>query len=205
MIRDFELYRRYASRIIFTDLTFFWPLKWQNALQKSVKMISRVVETYHELVDAQLQFETKRSLTRILRIKPIQYPVLRVGDLIDVYVKCDADKRRKWLMSRAILTIDRSSGTGTGPTENSHAIDAAFEEVCAALAEDSFEMMVQESIVTVDRKFASAFDDYTSASDLDTATGTEHLVIRDDHCDDNLSLATPSNGDRVDISWPTNN
>lgn len=130
---------------------------------------------------------------------------MKVGNLINVYVKRDKNKTRKLLMPRAILSIDRSSGTVTVSTGNRRTMDPAFKYVRAALAGGSFAMMVQESIGTVDREMSPALDDCTAVSDFDTATSTEQTVSHDDGFEGNISRVTSSKKDRVHISWTTEN
>lgn len=65
--------------------------------------------------------------------------------------------------------------------------------------------MAQDSIDTIVGEIASAPDDYTETSDLDAATSTERAVLWNGDIDDNLSLVTFSNGNKIDIFRLTGN
>lgn len=46
-----------------------------------------------EIFDAQLQLDAKRKLTRILRSRSLQKSQVKVGDLVEVFVKTGKEKR----------------------------------------------------------------------------------------------------------------
>lgn len=164
-----------------------------------------MVKTDQDLVVALLALEAMSKLTRTLRSKIIINLMVRVGDLIEIYSKGKKDKRGRCLKLRSYLSLDCSSGTVTVPARNGCTTDAALEGGCAVLSKDSFAMVPQNSIKTIDRETASAPDEYTATLDLDTASSTERTVLPNDGFDDNVSLVSPSAGNQVKIFWSTDN
>lgn len=84
-------------------------------------------------------------------------------------------------------------------------MDVAFEDVRAATAEDSFAMMMRESIDTIKREIASTLDDYTTASDIDDGMNSGGAVFCNEDVEDTLLLITSSSKVHVDIFWPVDN
>lgn len=57
----------------------------------------------HAVVSAQ------RKLAKILSSKSIAKIPLAVGDLVDIYVRTDGQKRGKWFSRQSVLEFDRAS------------------------------------------------------------------------------------------------
>ena len=160
-----------------------------------------------DLVEAQLQLEAKRKMTRILHTKAISEVQVAVGDLVEVFVKREKEKRGKWLTPRSVLSIDRASGSLTVPGAHGRTMTAAFEDVGIALDEDSFASMVQESIDTIDREITEALEEIgTEATNDDderqVQTDMTVAVSPDDEDYLDPTTVTPVVGDAIDVFWP---
>lgn len=88
-------------------MSSFEPVK---GFAKPVDSSCRPQTTQSELIHAHDMLKAKRKLTLILRSKSNKEPVVRAGDLVQVYVKHRKEKRGKWLSSRSVLSFDQSDG-----------------------------------------------------------------------------------------------
>lgn len=66
-----------------------------------------------DLIGYQLELEAKQKWTGNIDSKTIVEPSLKFGDLAEVYIWNDKNKRGKWLSLKVILEIERQSGTFT--------------------------------------------------------------------------------------------
>lgn len=90
----------------------------------------------HALINTQKELVSRRKLTLIMRSKSVKDTPVSVGDLVQVSVKQQFDKRGKWLSSRPVLSYDVKSRTGTVSGSNVRAISGAIEDFRPAMPEN---------------------------------------------------------------------
>eukprot|EP00171_Calliarthron_tuberculosum_P018762 IDg18762t1 len=104
-----------------------------------------------ELVKAHASLNARRKLSLILRSKSVQNDEFKPGSLVQVFLKTGKEKRRKWTGNKAVLVYDKTSETVKVPVANGKKLQAAVEDVRAALSEKCFSNAVHDSIDALDR------------------------------------------------------
>lgn len=83
-------------------------------------------------------------MERILRYEPpVDAPIVS-GDLLEIFVKGDHEKRSKWSYTRTFLKLYPSYWTVTVPDRNGRTMKAAIEEVRQAPLDIRFANMVSK-------------------------------------------------------------
>lgn len=77
----------------------------------------------------------KRKLNLSLRFHATSSPRLKVGDMVQVYLKRVLEKRGRWSSPRVVLSIDPSAGSISVPGSANNQITVAFEEFRLAIVE----------------------------------------------------------------------
>lgn len=70
---------------------------------------------------------------------------ISVGDIVEIFVKHDNEKRGKWLSPRTMLSFDPASCTGTDTAGNGKTMCAAIEDVRPAIVENSFASVITKA------------------------------------------------------------
>lgn len=123
---------------------------------RQVNVLLPLIKSGQDVVNARAHLETKHRLSRFLRFSAMRDPMVKFSDPIELQVKRDEVSKRKLLRPPVIHLLYRSSDSVTVPIPNVCTMDAAINDFCAALAEDSYMMMLQEIIDAADSKIASA-------------------------------------------------
>lgn len=89
-----------------------------------------------DLYQARETLIAKRKLTLIMRTQATVDIVLKTGDLVQVFVKNEQDKRRKWLSKRAVISTNTSEGTIYVPGDKGHEIIIAVEDTRPFIVSD---------------------------------------------------------------------
>ena len=89
-----------------------------------------------DLLIARETLMAKRKLNLILKSKSRMVAPVRIGDLVQVFVKLQHEKRGKWSNAKPVLSFDKVSGTVTAPGQNSRTIKAAVEDVLFAITDN---------------------------------------------------------------------
>lgn len=63
-----------------------------------------------DIVQEHCNIVSKRKLNKILRSHTFGTELLKIGDLVQVYIKHDKDKRGSWSWPRLILSNDQDGG-----------------------------------------------------------------------------------------------
>lgn len=74
---------------------------------------SEVVFIPTDIKEARAVLQAKRKLNKILRRKAIKTPRIRVGDLVQIFLKKQNEKRGKWSEAKPVLKFHVSSETVT--------------------------------------------------------------------------------------------
>lgn len=99
---------------------------------------------------AQKNLQARRKLTKILRSKASKEIPLSVGQLVEIYMKKDKDKRGFWSATQAVLSVDYSELSITVPGKNGQPKPVGFEDIRTDLPKDCFSTNIQESIGNLD-------------------------------------------------------
>lgn len=99
-----------------------------------------------DIVDARLQVETERNLTRVLHSRPVTASNVRIGDLADVWTKSGKQKRVQWISVRSIPSIDRGAGSANVCGDHGKLTTVAFEDIRSAVSDDTFAQIKQKTI-----------------------------------------------------------
>jgi len=148
----------------------------------------------------------KRKLTLIMRPKSTSEPTIHVGDLVQVFHKLEKEKRGKWLSPRTVLSIDREAGIVSVPGADGRKICAAVEDVRAAIVDDEFAQMVQETRDSLDVALEECLDSLPDGTDdetvnTDSGSNDQYAALTGDDSE----IVMPTVGDNIDVYWPLDN
>jgi len=165
-------------------------------------LVPEEIRTAHEVLIA------KRKLNLILRSKSTSDIDVSPGDLVEVYLKKQHEKRGKWSSAKPVLSFDRSSRTVTVPGSNGRKIKAAIEDTRFAPKENQLASAIQESIDEIDLYIQEALSDI----EADTLTGSEadNNILKattPEEADDIFEQSLPDSnllhvGSNIEIYWP---
>lgn len=174
-----------------------------------------------DIVAAHEELVAKRKLTLLLRSKATQNPLIKSGDLVQVYYKDRSERRGKWSSPRTVLSFDPVSGIVSIPGSNGSPIHAAVEDVRHAVTEDELAVHVTESIDQINSEIDAAITDSSALPDTSPSISNTDLVGTgynpdfDNDDDDtnameynnieNAAAPLPLVGDHIVVLWPEDN
>jgi len=164
-----------------------------------------------EILDAQQKLACKRKLTLIMRSKSVHdYPV-STGDIVQVFIKRQNEKRGSWSSPKPVLSFDHKSGSVVVPGRNGHKIKAALEDTRIAVVENELAMKVQEAIDDLQSSLDISIDDAIDSSDGEANLGpsqyTKEAFGNNDEpgnfdMEDSCGMVLPQVGDSIEVFWP---
>ena len=101
----------------------------------------------------------KRKLNLILRSESIEDPLVKIGDLVQVFTKLQKEKRGSWMKAKPVLRYDKSSGIVKVPGKNGRKINTSVEDVRFAIPEDELAVKYQEAIDVLDNSLDNTTND----------------------------------------------
>jgi len=170
-----------------------------------------------ELREAHDKLIAKRKLTLILRSKSIIEPEISTGDMVEVFIKKQHEKRGSWTAPKLVLSYDHPSRTVTVPGARGKTIAAAVEDVRHAVLENDIATAIQDAIDSLDCSLDIAISGTAPSSndtepDDDQDSGTNACNDHDGDApasgEENFDLSTPSVlskpevGDHIEVYWP---
>lgn len=170
-----------------------------KGFSRPVTFSSQAAAVSRDVSDAQRQLKAKRKLTRTSRSRAATDPRAQAGDLVEVLVKLDKEKREKWLTPRSVIETERLSDKLAVSGFAKRTLKAAFENVPMALEEDSFASVIQQSINVFNAEICGALDKHEIVSATETTQSTEYAVAADIDKDVNLSPVTLCSGNGVEV------
>ena len=160
-----------------------------------------------DLINAHDTIKAKRKLNLILRSNSRTESQVGVGDMFEIYIKRQHEKRGKWSSPRVVLSYDPSSRTITVPGAHEKTISSAIEDTRFAIQDDPFAIQIQQSIDQLDTDLENVIDCKAvnrNTDDCDYENNDEtafHHQYSTSDCDPEL----PQAGDCVDVFWPLDN
>ncbi len=150
-----------------------------------------------EIMKARDAIMAKRKLNLILRSKSTSDLPLKIGDLVQVFIKLQHEKRGKWSSTKPVLSYDKRSGIVSVAGQNGRKINAAVEDVPFAVVDDELATKYQEAIDTLDICIEYSLDDipdepYDIVS-IDLSETDYHEI------GETLTLNV---GDKIEVYWP---
>lgn len=106
---------------------------------------NNVVHTSSVIIEAPKNLNAKRKLKLILSSKAPKDINLSYGDLVEVYVKNDKEKRGKWPSLKTFLGYALSTVTFTLPASKDRVMRAAMEYIRHAIHAGSFASMIRQA------------------------------------------------------------
>lgn len=161
-----------------------------------------------EIIQAHQNLIAERKLTKILKSKAITNAQFCVGDLVQIYVKNQHQKRGKWSSSKVVLSYDKESGTVTVPGKNGCEVRAAVEDVRPACKEDTLEAFIQEAMDQMADTLDSLIDEkcsYDNREAIEDSVPHPPSAVQAGNFDfesDQTLVPAPSVGDSIDIYCP---
>lgn len=171
---------------------------------KPISSDSSCAPVHEEIIRAHDILVAKRKLNKILPSKSTADPKVQPGDLVQVFVRKEKEKRGKWLSARAVLSTDVTAGSVTVPDSNGKNITAAVEDTRHAIVDDDLAASVVESIDLISDSiddFVSCLDDKNSQLDEVGESTNDGKVPDDEHAADDR-FVLPSVGNRLEVFWP---
>lgn len=154
-----------------------------------------------DLVSARDTLIEKRELKLIMRTNAKVFPVIHLGDLVQIHVKKVHEKRGKWLSNRIVQILNASAGTVSVPGSHGNNIISALEDVGITITEDDLATQIIESIDKIDHAIFEVLDKTIPASESSKIPSTDNKeIIADAYFDrinsrslevDHISATTP--------------
>ena len=139
----------------------------------------------------------KRKLNLILKSKSNTVIPVRIGDLVQVFIKLQHEKREKWSNAKPVLSYENQSGAVTVPGQNGRTIKAAVEDVRFAITNNEFSLKYQEASDIMD----TALDKSIDSLNKDNSEQTDDCVSITET--DELGLTHELRvGDKIEVYWP---
>ena len=159
-----------------------------------------------DLIDAHQTLLAKRKLTLILRSKTFDEIPIAVGDLVQVFIKKQNQKRGKWSQNKPVLAYDFPNRTITVPGSNGRKICAAIEDVRPAIRDNELAAAVQDAIDEMDRNLDEVVEEIVEIRKGDDEQDSNQDDIRnhqepDDEIDC-IGTNLPNVGDQIEVYWP---
>ena len=158
--------------------------------------------TPQELLDAHHELKAKRKLTLMLRSQVSKDICVNAGDLVQVYIQKDKEKKGKWSSPRTVLKIDKDSGIVTVPGSTGRPSSFAVEDVRLAVIDDDFAKHISETNDQLSDILEDALEAAVQAENSDNITNEVSTEYVPDFDHDGEPVSSPSVGDRVEVYWP---
>ena len=100
----------------------------------------------HHVIKARDLLMAKRKLDLILRSKSTYEIPVKIGDMVQVLIKLQNEKRGNWSNPKPVLEYDKPFGTVIFPGRNGHKINAAVEDVRFAITNDEFALKYEQAV-----------------------------------------------------------
>lgn len=101
----------------------------------------------------------KCKLNAMFRSHAVKDKPIKVGDIIQIYIKKDNQERGSWSLPKTVLKYDRASHTVTVPGAKGHYVEAAIEDVRHAVSQHSLIQLIQDAIDVCDYSIEDATRD----------------------------------------------
>ena len=155
-----------------------------------------------EIRSAREKLMAKRKLTLIMRSKATSDAEVQTGDLVQVYIKNQNEKRGSWTAPKPILAFDHKSQTVKVPGSKGRTIEAAVEDVRHAVTDDHLAVAVQDAIDQLAFNLDAVIDEQESDTDdnaNDNGTVSAELEVQNSTDE---RMTQPTVGDKVSVFWP---
>jgi len=154
-----------------------------------------------EIVRAHDTLMAKRKLTKILRSKSVQEEQISSGDMVEVFIKREKEKRGKWSAPKPVLEFDPMSGIVVVPGTSGKKISAAVEDVRIAGKDNNLAQKIQEAIDSVNMTLDIALDNMNDGNQSSSEQPFSAPSETEEDSGPFMSLL-PSIGDNLEIYWP---
>ena len=78
----------------------------------------------------------KRKLNLIFRSKSIEDPPVKIGDLVQFFIKLQNEKRDSWKEAKTVIRYSKSSGIVAVPASKGKKVNTSVEDVRFSITED---------------------------------------------------------------------
>ena len=165
-------------------------------------MGNQIISIPDELQEAHRELKAKRKLKKVLSSKSVQDIPVHAGDIVDVFVKLENQKRGKWLREKSVLSYDPKSRSISYAGKNGRMANAAIEDVRLSLSNDGLAKSIKDAIDTLDEDMDWLIEDGDSTNFLETSNDNSFLdsqMMKPDL--ENMRL-NPKVSDRIKVFWP---
>lgn len=100
--------------------------------------------------DAQHRLQAKRKLALIPKSKSTSQPQISLGDMVEVYSKGLLGKRCSWSTQKIVLLVNQHARLITVLAKNGKRATVSFDDIRAALPNDSLTHVIQTTMDSVD-------------------------------------------------------
>lgn len=144
-----------------------------------------------EIREAHNKLLAKRKLALIMKSKATVDMNVRPGDLVEVYIRQQNEKRGKWTAPRPVLSFDRATGTlevpGTCKRKN---FKSSFRRCSPCNHRKRFGKQIQESIDELETQIGNDLAD-SAKSDFDDENNVLDFSTCNDIDDDHSPVSKP--------------
>lgn len=137
----------------------------------------------------------RRKLKLVLKSQSITEDAIKVGYILELFIKKPNDKRGKWVTNKSVLLFDPSELTITFAGRNGHTANAALEDVRLSLQHHSLAKEIQDAIMLLN-------------DDIDWLLSTDVPPMDTTFEDDSRTCETPpivvGDNEDSDVTFVTN-
>ena len=140
---------------------------------------------------------SKRKLNLILRSKSKTDTPVKIGDIVQVFVKLQHEKSGKWTNPKPVLNYDKQTGIVEVPGQNGRKIKAALEDVRFAVTDNEFAIKYQETVDSLDVSLGYSMDSITDES--------PDMIHEPDDLSDRGEIGPTIDlniGGKIEVYWP---
>ena len=120
-----------------------------------------------------------------------------MGDLVQVYIKLQNEKRGKWSDPKPISSYDMKSEIVTVPEKNGRKINGAVEDICFAISDNELAEKYQEATDSLEIALDQSIDSLPEPIEV--------CLSSESSSDDEIGPKNPRKliiGDKIEVFWP---
>jgi len=163
-------------------------------------LVPEEIQTAHDVLIA------KRKLNLILRSKATTDIDISPGDLVEIFIKKQHEKRGKWSAPKPVLFYDPCSRTVTVPGSRGRKMKAAIEDIRYAAKSNTLAETIQASIDEIDNYIYESVQDMDSEFyDDPVPDNNEKENAQDDDTTLHDTVPDPNAleiGSKIEVYWP---
>ncbi len=154
-----------------------------------------------DIIESHEKLQARRKLVLILKSNAIQELPIHIGDLVEVYVKKDHEKRGSWSTPKPVLSVNHEARSVTVPGKDQRVKTVSIEDLRPATPELGLAKTVQEGIDLLDDMLLD-LTNATPTYEENMPGGNSVADSNDDEFSSDDQTFVPAVGSNISVFWP---